>query len=78
MKEIAYIALTPLGDVICCMNQLEHLKKTLYAPYEKTRHAVVHASCADYESCLKCRERDCGREFTYTHIFNMVKERSQE
>ena len=37
--EIAYIALTPLGDVICCMNQLEHLKK-LYAPCRITVFAI--------------------------------------
>ncbi len=39
MKEIAYISLTPLGDVICCMNQLEHLKK-LYAPCRITVFAI--------------------------------------
>ncbi|MBR4664460.1 MAG: glycosyltransferase family 9 protein, partial [Lentisphaeria bacterium] len=39
VREIAYIALTPLGDVICCMNQLEHLKK-LYAPCRITVFAI--------------------------------------
>ena len=39
MKGIAYIPLTPLGDVICCMNQLEHLKK-LYAPCRITVFAI--------------------------------------
>ncbi len=39
MKEIAYISLTPLGDVICCMNQLEHLKK-IYAPCRITVFAI--------------------------------------
>ena len=39
MKEIAYIPLTPLGDVMCCINQLEHLKK-LYAPCRITVFAI--------------------------------------
>ena len=39
MKEIAYIPLTPLGDVICCINQLEHLKK-IYAPCRITVFAI--------------------------------------
>jgi len=39
MKEIAYIPLTPLGDVICCINQLEHLKK-FYAPCRITVFAI--------------------------------------
>ncbi|MBQ7207046.1 MAG: hypothetical protein IJS01_04540 [Lentisphaeria bacterium] len=39
MKEIAYISLCPLGDVVCCMNQLEHLKK-LYAPCRITVFAI--------------------------------------
>ncbi|MBQ9336592.1 MAG: glycosyltransferase family 9 protein [Lentisphaeria bacterium] len=39
VREIAYIALTPLGDVICCMNQLEHLKK-IYAPCRITVFAI--------------------------------------
>ena len=39
MKEIAYISLTPLGDVICCMNQLEHLKQ-IYAPCRITVFAI--------------------------------------
>ncbi len=37
--EIAYIPLTPLGDVICCMNQLEHLKK-IYTPCRITVFAI--------------------------------------
>ena len=39
MKEIANIPLTPLGDVICCINQLEHLKK-IYAPCRVTVFAI--------------------------------------
>ena len=39
MKEIAYIPLTPLGDVLCCINQLEHLKK-IYAPCRITVFAI--------------------------------------
>ena len=39
VKEIAYIPLTPLGDVICCINQLEHLKK-IYAPCRITVFAI--------------------------------------
>ena len=39
MKEIAYIPLTPLGDVICCFNQLEHLKK-FYTPCRITVFAI--------------------------------------
>ena len=38
-REIAYIPLTPLGDVICCINQLEHLKK-IYAPCRITVFAI--------------------------------------
>ena len=39
MNEIAYISLCPLGDVVCCMNQLEHLKK-IYAPCRITVFAI--------------------------------------
>lgn len=39
MKNIAYIPLTPLGDVICCINQIEHLKK-IYAPCRITVFAI--------------------------------------
>lgn len=109
MKKIAYISLTTLGDVICCMNQLEHLKKIyapcritvfaiqliaelmknsarvddvvvlnggvhgdLWAPYAKNTHTVIHASCADYEACWKCRKKNCGRDFTYENIKSAV------
>ena len=39
MKEIAYISLCPLGDVICCINQLEHIKK-IYDPCRITVFSI--------------------------------------
>lgn len=39
MKRIAYIPLLPLGDVICCINQIDGLKQ-LYAPCEITVFAI--------------------------------------
>ena len=45
-----------------------------WAPYPADRHTVVHASCADYESCWNCRKIDCGRDFTYERIYNAVRQ----
>ncbi len=39
MKQIAYIPLLPLGDVVCCINQIDELKR-LYAPCEITVFAI--------------------------------------
>ncbi len=39
MMRVAYIPLCPLGDVICCMNQLERIK-ALYAPCHLTVFAI--------------------------------------
>ena len=46
----------------------------IWAPYPADRHMVIHASCADYESCWNCRERNCGRDFTYERIYNAVRQ----
>lgn len=43
-----------------------------WAPYSEDRHVVVHASCADYETCRSCRKMDCGREFIYERIRSAV------
>ena len=45
-----------------------------WAPYPEDRHTVIHASCADYESCWNCGERNCGRDFTYERIYSAVRQ----
>ena len=44
-----------------------------WAPYGRDRHTVNHAACAGYESCRDCRERKCGREFTYERVYGAVQ-----
>jgi ADP-heptose:LPS heptosyltransferase len=43
-----------------------------WAPYRQDRHQVIHASCADYETCRGCIKRDCARDFTYERVFQVV------
>ena len=45
-----------------------------WAPYVRDRHTVIHAACAGYESCRDCRERKCGREFTYERVYDAVQQ----
>ena len=46
----------------------------IWAPYAQDRHMVIHADCADYESCRNCREIKCGRDFTYGRICNAMRQ----
>ena len=44
-----------------------------WAPYDRDIHKVIHADCADYESCWKCVTRDCRKDLTYERVMNEVQ-----
>jgi len=43
-----------------------------WCPYPKERHLVIHAKCADYKTCLLCRKKNCGKDFQYDQIWNII------
>ena len=43
-----------------------------WAPYLQDQHQVIHASCADYEACKNCKQRDCARDFSYERVLQVV------
>ena len=44
-----------------------------WAPYAEELHKVVHADCADYETCRECVRPDCRKDLTFERIWNEVK-----